>query len=652
VWRIPALVVLYVVAGKIDLRLAFLHPSASPVWAPSGIALAAFLVIGYRAAAAIFFAAFLVNVTTFGSALSSMGIALGNTCEAALGACLIQRYAHGRNVLDRLPDILKFVLVAGVLSPAVAATVGVTSLSVAGYAPWAGYHPIWWTWWLGDGAGHLLVTPLFLLFSTHELAVTKLRRRGVESAFFFASIAVTGLLVFGGPFQSHAPSYPLTFVCIPVLAWAAFRFSRWEVAVAIVVLGSIAIEETLRGHGPFSGAAPNESLLLLQAFMAVLAVTMLPVSTLVWERRRVQEALLTAIPHQVWGCRPDGSLTYCNKQWLDFTGLPLEDAQREGCTARIHPADAERARKSREEAARQRAPYEVEVRLRAADGRYRRFLSRAAALYDERGEVHQWFGTNTDVEERRQVDDALQKAQAELARVTRLTTVGELTVSLAHELNQPLAGVITNSQACLRWLKRDPSNLDEAMSAAQRIIRDAARASDVMAHTRAFLQRSAAERLPLDLAQVVRASLVLIASEVLRHGAVLHEQLPESLPLVAGDRVQLQQVLLNLILNGLEAMEHVADRSRELVIAAEPCELRGSPAVLLAVQDTGSGVDEENLDRLFEAFYTRKPGGLGMGLSISRSIVEAHEGQLWATRNTGAGMTFHLALPALKSEAR
>jgi PAS domain S-box-containing protein len=583
--------------------------------------------------------------------VSSVGIALGNTCEAALGAYLVNRFAHGRIVLDRLPDIPRFVLFAGILGPAVGATIGVASLTLEGYVPSNAHHSIWWTWWLGDGTGNLIVAPLFLLFSRNDVVLADLRRRGIEGVLLVVSIVVTGFLVFGDLLTSQTQSYPLTYLCIPTLAWAAFRFSRWEVATAVVVLESIAIGETLRGHGPFSRGTENESLLLLQAFMAIVTVMMLSVATLIWERRRVQEALMAeAIPHQVWGCRPDGSLNYCNEQWLNFTGLRREDARREGLAARVHPADLERVRKAREEAARRHAPYEVELRLRGADGSYRRFVSRASGLYDDNGQVIQWFGTNTDVEERRQVDEALREAHAELAHVARLTTMGELVVSLAHELNQPLAGVITNGEACRRWLDRDPPNLGEAMNAVRRVMRDATRAGDVVAHTRAFLQRAPSERVPIDVRQVIRESLAFVAADVARHGVVVREMLSEDLPPVLADRIQLQQVVLNLILNGIEAMEHVADQTRTLLIGAERGELGGSPGVLVTVQDTGAGVEEKNLEHLFDAFYTTKLSGLGMGLSISRSIVEAHEGQLWGVPNTGRGMTFYFALPVLGSQ--
>jgi PAS domain S-box-containing protein len=356
--------------------------------------------------------------------------------------------------------------------------------------------------------------------------------------------------------------------------------------------------------------------------------------------------LAEVIPHQVWGYGPDDLLNYCNQQWVEYSGVTFDDALREGWARRVHPEDLERAQKSWELARSQPRPYEIELRLRAADGSYRRFVTRVAPLYDERGQVAQWFGTNTDVEGRRQVEEALNEVQAELAHVTRLTTMGELAASLAHELNQPLAAIVTNGGACLRWLAREQPDLAEAIQSVQRMIRDANRAGDVIAHTRALTKKSGGEKSALDVTQMIREVLPLVELEVRRHGIAVQERLGEDLPPVLGARVELQQVVINLIMNGLEAVAEVSGRPRELVITSERHELEDGPAVRISVQDAGIGVAQENLGRLFEAFYTTKPHGLGMGLPISRSIAQAHGGRLWATRNPGHGMTFQLVLPA------
>jgi C4-dicarboxylate-specific signal transduction histidine kinase len=238
------------------------------------------------------------------------------------------------------------------------------------------------------------------------------------------------------------------------------------------------------------------------------------------------------------------------------------------------------------------------------------------------------------------------QAEVELAHVTRVTTLGELASSMAHELNQPLAAVVTNGNACLRWLARDEPNLEEATKAVTRMIRDANRAADVIAHTRALLRRSSGEKARLDVGDVIREALTFVEPEALRHRIAIRRMIAEDLPAVWGDRVQLQQVILNLVVNGIEAMADVSDRVRELQIRAERHELDRDPGLLVAVEDSGVGVAPERLDRLFEPFYTTKPAGLGMGLSISRSLVQAHGGRLSATRNAGHGTTFQLFLPA------
>ena len=352
-----------------------------------------------------------------------------------------------------------------------------------------------------------------------------------------------------------------------------------------------------------------------------------------------------AIPHQIWTSLPDGTVDYCNRSFIDYTGLTVEAVQRFGLTAVVHPGDVERVTSAWKEARARLAPYEVEKRLRGVDGRYRRFLSRAVPVCDEQGRLLHWIGTYTDVEDRKQAEDALRDAQAALGHVSRLTTMGELAATLAHELNQPLTAVVANGGACLRWLDRAQPDIAEAMGAVRRMIRDANRAADVVGHARALVKRSTGEKTGLDLDEVIREIITLTQGELLRHRVVLREVLDRNVPPVLGDRIQLQQVLLNLVMNAIEAMADI-EECRELTIRSAPKEFDGGPGALVAVHDTGAGIAPENLDRLFDAFYTTKADGLGLGLSISRTIIEGHGGRLWATTNAGPGTTFQFALPA------
>jgi len=274
------------------------------------------------------------------------------------------------------------------------------------------------------------------------------------------------------------------------------------------------------------------------------------------------------------------------------------------------------------------------------DGTQVTVASRWSLQRDEDGKPVATLETNNDVSAHRQSEESLRKSQAELARVTRVTTLGELAASIAHEVNQPIAGVVTNANACLRWLGRDLPDLDEARAAAQRIVRDGNRASEVIARIRALVGKTGTAKERLDVNGAIRDVLALTKGEARRARVTLRTELAGELPPVLADRVQVQQVMLNLITNGIEAMSTVADRPRVLIIRTE----RGQDDVRVAVQDSGVGLDAESAKRIFDAFYTTKSGGMGIGLSISRSILEDHGGRLWAEPNDGPGATFQFTL--------
>ena len=287
--------------------------------------------------------------------------------------------------------------------------------------------------------------------------------------------------------------------------------------------------------------------------------------------------------------------------------------------------------------------WEGELAHTKRDGTQVVVASRWSLQRDDRRRPIEIMETNTDITARRQAQEALHRAQEELAHVTRVATLGELTASIAHEVNQPLAAIVTNGQACLRWLGRDVPDLDEARRAVKRIVGDADRASEVILRIRALSRKTEPQKTALSLNEVIGEVLLLVRREVQSHRVSLQLDLAPDLPAVLADRVQLQQVIINLVINAIQAMAPVTDRPRALLLRSRTHE---AGQVLVAVQDSGIGIEPRHQSRLFDTFFTTKPDGVGMGLSICRSIVEAHGGEVWATANTRPGTTFQFTLPA------
>jgi PAS domain S-box-containing protein len=496
------------------------------------------------------------------------------------------------------------------------------------------------------------------------------------------------------------------------------------------------------------------------------------------DRRRAEEALranerdlnhiINTIPVLAWCNLPDGSNEFLNQPWHDYTGLPPEEAHGWGWQVAIHPDDLPGLLDKWSELLASGDPGELEARLRRADGVYQWFLFRVNPLRDEAGNIVKWYGTNTDIDgrkqaeealrrseaflaegqylarmgnlywnvgtgeiiwsdplysifgfepgtpvtleqiagrvhpddvqqmedmigrarrgeadfeyyhrivmpdrsvkhlhlighrihdrpeeteyvgavlditERRVSEEALEQARAELAHVSRVTSLGALTASIAHEINQPLSGIVTNAGTCLRMLAADPPNVEGARETARRTIRDGNRAADVIARLRALFSNRPATIEPVDLNDVVTEVIALARRDLQRNQVIVSAELTKSLPLVGGDRVQLQQVVMNLLRNAVDAMDGLDDRLRRLVVLTEP---DGGDHARLTVRDVGVGFRPEQAKRLFEAFYTTKQDGMGIGLSVSRSIIERHGGRLWAASNDGPGASFSFSIP-------
>jgi PAS domain S-box-containing protein len=365
-------------------------------------------------------------------------------------------------------------------------------------------------------------------------------------------------------------------------------------------------------------------------------------------RRREKELrdVIDTIPAIVWSASPDGSSTYVNKRFVEYTGLSAEQVAGSGWQAIVHPDDLERIAGQWKEAVTTGKPHEFEVRSRRSDGQYRWQLDRGVPLRDEDGNIVKWYGVTTDIEDRKRAEqecEKLRQLEADLAHIDRVSMLGEMAASLAHEIKQPISAAITSANSCIEWLAHQPPNLDRARAAAAKIDKYGNRAAEIIDRIRSLYKKSPPQRELVDVNGIIEEMLTLLKGEARRASIAMRTELAAELPEIVADRVQLQQVFMNLMLNAIEAMK---DSGGELTVKSQ----LQDGQLQFSVSDTGVGLPMEKMDQIFSAFFTTKPQGSGMGLAISRSIVESHGGRLWATANDGRGATFHFTLPTEVTE--
>lgn len=362
----------------------------------------------------------------------------------------------------------------------------------------------------------------------------------------------------------------------------------------------------------------------------------------VQERELNLREITETIPEMLWSATPDGAVDYCNGRLLNYSGLLAEEVMHYGWTRLLHPDDVDSAVEAWKSSIQTGNPYRVEVRtFHAADQTYRWCVTSALPLLDKGERIVRWHGTVVDMHDWKKAQEEIRNTQEELAKMMRATTLGQLTASIAHEINQPLSGIITNANTCLRMLDSDSPNIDGARETARRTLRDGNRASEVITRLRTLFNKKEVVMEAVDLNEAAREVIALSLSELQNRGVILRHALASTLPVVKGDRIQLQQVILNLLRNASDAMSSVENRQKRLVVTTE----QDGENVRLTVKDSGIGFEAAACDRLFESFYTTKREGMGIGLSVSRSIIEAHCGRMWATANDGPGATFAFSIP-------
>ena len=374
--------------------------------------------------------------------------------------------------------------------------------------------------------------------------------------------------------------------------------------------------------------------LCVASFLAMLwGVYQLRMQQLRRQERKLREAIAT-IPTMAWIAGSDGIVQFVNRRWVDYTGLSEIPTPNDVRRAAIHPEDRDQIAKRWSASFASGEPFEEEIRLRRADGEYRWFLSRAVPLRDKRGKIVKWYGASTDIEDRKRAE----QLQADLLHTNRVSMLGELAASISHELKQPIAATMTNARTSLRLLKREYPEVQEACEAIDRIVKDGARATDILDRLRSLYKKTPEQRELIDVNEIIREMVVMLQDEANQFAVSIRSDLAANLPKITADRVQVQQVLMNLMLNGIEAMQETGG---VLTLKSQP----EDGHVVVSVSDTGVGLPAEKAARIFDAFFTTKPQGSGMGLAISRSIIESHGGRLWATPNDVRGASFHFTLP-------
>jgi signal transduction histidine kinase/integral membrane sensor domain MASE1 len=651
------LAVLYFLAARAGLTLAFVHASATPVWPPSGIALAALLLFGRGLWPGVFLGAFVANVMTVApgapaaAIATSLLIATGNTLEAVVGENLIRRWAGGPAALQHARRVFVFAGIAGVIAPTVAASIGTLAVSAHHLLGRASAGDVWLTWWLGDSVGALLFAPLLLLWAERRPARWP-AARVVEAILLLAATIVVARVVFGG----WGGMRPLSFLCIPVVLWASFRFGQLEAAICTVIMSILAVRDTLSGAGIFA-AGQNEGLLLLQAFMGVLAVCGLVVGALMREQERVTEGLehrlleAQALAHLgSW----DWDIVRNEVWWSDEmcriydvepgTRLTIEDF-----LTRVHPDDRERARAIVTSALTDRRPFAFEHRVMLADGEMRTLSARGRVLTDPDGRPLRMVGTGQDIsDQKRAAEEHLELEREQVARrqaeeANRMKD--QFLALVSHELRTPLNAVLGWAQLLSKG-QVEPDKIARATRAIERnalvqvrLIEDLLNVSEFRTGT----LRLEAKRVELGAVVTAAVESVSVAAQAKNIAVRLDLAGPA---FVTGDEHRLQQIMWNLLSN---AVKFTPDGGRVDVAMQQ---LDGQ--VIVRVTDTGRGLDAAGVARAFDAFWQADltgQGGLGLGLAIVRALAEAHGGTVdVSSAGVGRGASFSVKFPVATHE--